>query len=380
MKPIFFERIELLAYDIYVTHSREMEVVEKVQSYLDNKPIGWHYYLDLAWAIRELSLLPKGSIIVDAGAGNGLGQFILSELGFNVISADVVKRNITPVLQRRYGDLIYDLEETKKNISPKDLWSFIDEKKLTCDKSERIDYREILQKNAKKHCGKIFLYNTDLKNMAELPDNCVDSVMSISALEHNDIDGIAHCIKEQLRVMKETGALIATISASYDVDWYDEKTTGWCLTEDTIRSIFEHKKSIPSNFSQMDFIADVLKIHNNLLDINLSPFYFTGENTAMPWGKWNPRYLPVGIIKKKSGTQGDFRAEWKPVSSMSVEDQLEYTRSILKGIIEKSGSHLRELKREKDARIGTKENFRSHGTTEIFRHIKKIAKKVLSGN
>jgi len=50
--------------------------------------LGWHYVLDLIWKLEKIDLLdlPKGSLIIDAGAGYGLMQYILAGRGFNIIS------------------------------------------------------------------------------------------------------------------------------------------------------------------------------------------------------------------------------------------------------------------------------------------------------
>ena len=50
--------------------------------------IGWSYMLDFIWQLDRFNSLnlPKGSLILDAGAGNGLLQYILSARGYNVIS------------------------------------------------------------------------------------------------------------------------------------------------------------------------------------------------------------------------------------------------------------------------------------------------------
>ena len=59
--------------------------------------LGWHYVLDLIWKLEKIDLLelPKGSRIIDAGAGYGLMQYILAGRGFNVISIDFAPRKIT---------------------------------------------------------------------------------------------------------------------------------------------------------------------------------------------------------------------------------------------------------------------------------------------
>ena len=104
------EKIEILSCEFFKTYKEEMEIVERVQRYF-NQSIGWHYYLDLAWMIKEVRMLPVGSIILDAGAGTGLSQFILAELGYNVISVDFTNRVFSKKHQERYGEVIHYLND-----------------------------------------------------------------------------------------------------------------------------------------------------------------------------------------------------------------------------------------------------------------------------
>ena len=38
---------------------------------------------------------------------------------------------------------------------------------------------------------------------------------------------------------------------------------------------------------------------SNELRAGLSPLYFRSGNNGMPWGRWDPKYQSVGIIKTK---------------------------------------------------------------------------------
>ena len=52
-----------------------------------NRPNGWHYDLDHIWILNELEAagLAKGATIIDAGAGQGIMQYLLAARGYNVI-------------------------------------------------------------------------------------------------------------------------------------------------------------------------------------------------------------------------------------------------------------------------------------------------------
>lgn len=56
---------------------------------------------------------------------------------------------------------------------------------------------------------------------------------------------------------------------------------------------------MPSNYSQKDILFEKLKEQNNELHKKLAPFYFKSGDNGMPWGKWDPQYQPVGVVKIK---------------------------------------------------------------------------------
>ena len=59
-----------------------------------NRPNGWHYKLDIIWILNELkkSGIHPGSTILDAGAGQGVLQYLLAAKGYKVISFDYSKK------------------------------------------------------------------------------------------------------------------------------------------------------------------------------------------------------------------------------------------------------------------------------------------------
>jgi ubiquinone/menaquinone biosynthesis C-methylase UbiE len=135
--------------------------------------------------------------------------------------------------------------------------------------------------------------------MPLLPDNFVDAVVSVSALEHNDHADFDKCIDELLRVTKHSGQIVVTVSASQSEDWFHEPSKGWCYCETTIRSLFKLSEDVETNFQRKNTFFEELKEEGNELQKRLSSFYFKSENNGMPWGKWDPKYQPVGILKIK---------------------------------------------------------------------------------
>lgn len=320
------DKIELLSMDLFDTNREEMEIVETFQKYFD-VALGWHYFLDLAWIIRNIKPIPRGSMILDAGAGSGLLQFILAELGYNVISADFLGRSFSPEYIERYGKVIHCLnnqaqsfdnrytkhlkaayggirtgkmsglrEFLRRDVRAKDLLSFIEKNKFSQFKNEP---EQFLEGEAEKTCGRIFLYKCDLKDMALLPDGIIDGVVSVSALEHNDHKDFHDCMEEILRVTKPSGKILATVSAAQSDDWFHMPSNGWCYSEATLKKLFRLVEGVESNFPQKDLLFQEMRKEGNPLHKRLAQVYYQSGENGMPWGKWAPEYIPVGILKVK---------------------------------------------------------------------------------
>jgi SAM-dependent methyltransferase len=325
-------KIEILSMDYFSSYRKETEFVERLKECL-GKEIGWHYLLDLAWIMREVRSLKQGSLVMDAGGGNGLTQLILSEMGYNVINADFSNPVLSQNVNDRYGNIMsylnnpgdvkYDNRYTRHlnqahNIpidqrgsvghedypqNRDEVLSYIGKKKkpaknlLLPEKRGAIPY--YLKNNVDEKCGSVFLYKCDLKNMELIPDNFLDGIVSISALEHNDHEDFRKCVKELLRVIKPGGKLAITICASQDDDWFHEASKGWCYSETSLRALFQLSSDVPSNFSEKDELFRKLREQDNELYKRLASFHFKSGKNGMPWGVWDPSYQPVGVVKIK---------------------------------------------------------------------------------
>ena len=91
---------------------------------------------------------------------------------------------------------------------------------------------------------------------------------------------------------------IATLGAAKEQDWFHEPSKGWCYTEATLRDIFDLPADCPSNYDRYDELFKSLRNCSELRD-NLADFYFKSGNNGMPWGIWDPKYQPVGMVKVK---------------------------------------------------------------------------------
>ena len=267
---------------------------------------GWHYLLDLTWIMRQLEDI-VGRSIIDAGAGTGIMQWYLANLGAEVFSVDRESRAGLPSrFRRRFkvkGLREQDLDPENGlvgSIAGRNPRSF---KKVA---SELID---IIQTSASRGSdyrdedgiGQVIIYNQDLGNLVDIPDDSVDAIVAVSSLEHNSPDGLEEVVNELMRVLKSGCALFATLGAASDNDWFHAPSKGWCYSEGTLRTIFNLSPEIKSTFDQYDRLFKSLR-DSKALQLDLASFYYQSGDNGMPWGNWDPQYQPVGICKVKQET------------------------------------------------------------------------------
>lgn len=295
------DKIEILPVSLLETKRALVEEMRQISQEL-SIGLGWHYLLDLSWAALMLSLTP-GMRVIDAGAGTGIMQWWLADRGVDVISLDrTSRRNLSWHFQQRYRihgwrqeDLIprhaVFLQSFLPPRSPR-RWHRYPQQLATSWRQWR------RKRKSPTGSGTVFIYNQNLTSIPDIPDNSVDAVVSISALEHNSPDELRVCVAELMRVLKPGGRLIATLAAAREQDWFHEPSKGWCYTEDMLRGIFELPTDCPSNYEQYDELFTALRGCAELRD-NLSDSYFKSGDNGMPWGIWNPQYQPVGVCKVK---------------------------------------------------------------------------------
>jgi SAM-dependent methyltransferase len=146
--------------------------------------------------------------------------------------------------------------------------------------------------------GHVAIYNQDLADLKDIPNNSIDIVASVSALEHNSPENLSKVVKELIRILKPGGSILATLTASHSTDSWHAPSAGWCYTAETIRQLFGLPEDIPDNYRFYDQIMTGIRNHAELRD-NLARFYFESGQNGMPWGIWDPQYLPVGVWKVK---------------------------------------------------------------------------------
>ena len=93
--------------------------------------------------------------------------------------------------------------------------------------------------------------------------------------------------------------MVATLGAAKNKDWYHEPSKGWCYTEASLKDIFQLPHNVRSNYDRYDALMKDLTECDELKD-HLAEFYFKSGDNGMPWGKWDPQYQSVGVVKVKT--------------------------------------------------------------------------------
>lgn len=331
------DKIELLGEHLVEDHQ---EIALDVLGYSSKfaLPLGWHYLLDIVWILRELNL-PTGAVILDAGAGNGLLQFILADKGYQVISADMMDRK-APQFAHRFFKMSYiesDRElihqykthvlsgrassakstdgnrnwvRTAKTAVPATLRSVLarvldTRLKDIPTKAAKLLFKGYLEKSTSpagdltEEKGSVVYYQCNLGMMNKIDDSSVDAIVSVSALEHNPPEKIGPILDELDRVLKPGADMLLTVSASHPDSGFHEPSHSWLLNEDDTAKTYGLREGYQSNFGEFEAVFGGLK-KSKYLKKWLATFYFESDRNGMPWGRWDPGYQPMGIVRRKS--------------------------------------------------------------------------------
>ena len=294
-------RIEILSTKLL---DGQRPIVEKLKRLARSLGLefGWHYLLDLTWIISNLGDV-RGMQIMDAGAGTGLMQWYLAQEGAQVISVDRLDRAALP--------LRFRMRYHVQGLRPQDLIpsrqvfinSFRNNRNSRSAAKFSIQARDLMLALVsgaplQRGVGSVAFYHQDLGNLVDIPDNSLDAVVAVSALEHNTPQGLEMVVAELMRVLRPGGRLLASLCAARDEDIWHAPSSGWCYTDHSLRRLFCLPVETPSNYDQYDRLLTDLRNCAELRD-NLARFYFQSENNGMPLGKWDPQYQPVGVCKIK---------------------------------------------------------------------------------
>jgi ubiquinone/menaquinone biosynthesis C-methylase UbiE len=279
-----------------------------------NRPNGWHYDLDHIWILQELENagIKPGATVVDAGAGQGVMQYLLAARGYNVISLDFSPRS-SPARAQGIFSIFGDGEkEISYQHSYMNFISYgVDSKgglssRLSLKKLKNIHkiparFYRFCKSYLAYYIERYFGNHDDFGDIhfiraafhdVPLEDCSVDAVISVSAIEHADISLFESNINSLNRILKPGAPLLVTTSISKTKsNTYDHLVEGWCYSEESLKGYFP---SCDMDINITDCERSFLESRSFLN--RLDPYYYL--NPVSPFYKKNVRalpYLPVAI-------------------------------------------------------------------------------------
>ena len=289
----------------------DFKIIEAFLQLTRRTQIGWHYIIDLTWIYQQAKHWPAGTNVLDAGGGSGPVQYLLAEMGMNVINIDLfhpTESNL-PFYGKRYAltfrhfesykatDYVAHLKSVDKSQSGLTwLRKIIASSAVT----KKIRYITYFKKHdqwrqlaglGNRSVGKITRIVGNLCNMPEIPTKSFDAVVSVSALEHIPIAILPSAIAEIKRVVLPNAFCAITTSATEKLTWHHEPSKGLCFSDEDLNKYFGAAKFCDQT------AVEVLENYksSSYLKNHLANFYSLSGNNGMPWGKWDPQYIPVGI-------------------------------------------------------------------------------------
>ncbi len=283
--------------------------------------LGWHYLVDLCWLDRQLADLTPGSHVLDACGGRGPAQYLLLECGFDVTNVDLAAQPPTPFERRRYQARYQELASHRPTSYsdhiadpagrrllrfvktwPGAAWLRRRLLPLARDARQRLRtgplaggrdaFRERFGLGARP-VGRLRLVRGNLAALPELPDATFEAVVSLSGLEHVPLAQLKPGLDELARLVRSGGTWALTTSGTeHEVGWFHEGAQGQCFSAADMQAVFG---AAPAGGPDA---ATVLQAYrdNDFLARRLAPVYARSDRNGMPWGRWNPSYVPVGVF------------------------------------------------------------------------------------
>jgi len=287
--------------------SQDFHFVESFLQMTGRTQIGWHYVTDIVWIYSHVKEWPRDYKILDAGGGYGPVQFLLAEMGFHVTNVDMVLSEPPAKYVQRYQTKLEELpsftstsylnfinsDQKWLNMLKKIIKSSSAYKKITtykyCSSHEKWRSNE---NPSDRDLGSINWIKGNLCDMPELASGTFDAVVSLSAWEHIPYHLLPKALLEIRRVLVDGAKYAVTTSATEKEEtWWHEPSQSNCFSLIDLENIFG-AVNISSEKAE-----DILEKYKNCayLKENLADFYKKSGKYGMPWGKWDPKYIPVGI-------------------------------------------------------------------------------------
>ncbi|PZV28032.1 MAG: hypothetical protein DCF12_01300 [Snowella sp.] len=291
--------------------SEDFKDVESFLKLTRRTQLGWHYITDLHWIYSKVKQWPKGLKVLDAGGGFGPTQFLLAEMGFHVINIDLSLSEPLNAYKQRYHTELESLPSFSPTSYSELLSSFNSNpefqfkkwiKSLPMYKWYNFFKYSDLSTNSEKWRDSVGLLNVPvgsinwkIGNLSELPEissDFFDAVVSLSSLEHIPTDILDGALQEINRILKPNGLWAVTTSGTdKPTTWFHEPSNGYCF------SSFDFEKRFGAKPIENQDPSLILKKYSECyyLKENLADFYKKSGKYGMPWGIWEPKYIPVGL-------------------------------------------------------------------------------------
>ena len=289
------QQLEILRLDLPQLYPAEFALLQETRG---TQNLGWHYPLDLTWLLAQVRRrLPVGSLILDAGAGSGLLQFLLLASGYNVLSVDMAPRQFPKARLQSLAGRVFEIPVTVP-LSPQSA-AYLAHLRQTYGTPPPLNLPVATLAEALDPAlpSRLFLIQADLLDLSWLGDAQVDAVVSCSSLEHNDASAVQQIVSSLAARTRPGGWHFHTVAAA-PADFFHEPSKGWAYSAATVRQLWNLAASTPDNYADYDSILADFRRTPNFLERSLAPFYFKSGANGMPWGRWDPQYLPLGLLQQ----------------------------------------------------------------------------------
>jgi len=295
-------------------NSENFSFIERFLKKTNRFALGWHYITDLTWIYAQVKHWPREYKILDAGGGGGPLQFLLTELGFDVTNIDMVLE----LPSQRYVDRYEATYTTLPSYCPTDYVVHLKSYKRKLSGRIINNAKTLIRNNGLYQTVKLSQYNSvhnrwrrsasineipigqlnwvqgNLCAIPEIGNASFDAIVSLSAIEHIPEKLLPQALMELRRVLCPDAKWAVTTSCTEQKkSWFHEPSQGMCFSTNDIESLFN---SIPVQKQMPDQVLEKYK-NCSYLKENISSFYEKSSNNGMPWGKWQPKYIPVGLVK-----------------------------------------------------------------------------------
>jgi len=289
--------------------SPDFLVVESFLKITERTQIGWHYIVDLTWIYSRAKHWPVGLRVLDAGGGSGPTQFLLAEMGMDVVNIDLVYRAAPLYYDKRYGlqtrrlDSYVEtdyLAHLHSSTTTRPRLGWLRQSMARNTVVRQLRYRQYRHRHdhwrhmagfSGRPVGQLTRLCGNLCHIPEIPAESFDAIVSLSALEHVPMAQLPTALKEIDRVLKPDAYRAITTAATDKPTWYHEPSAGLCFDQIDLERVFGAQLNGAADVSA---ILEKYRASPYLYD-HLADFYKVSGKNGMPWGKWDPQYVPVGI-------------------------------------------------------------------------------------